>query len=66
VSRFEDKPVCQLTGTDGNVFSVIGNVSRALKEAGEPEQAAEFRKQALACHSYDDLLALCFEYVDVE
>jgi hypothetical protein len=60
------KPSCQLTGTDGNVFSVIGRVSGALKRAGLRAQSSEFCKKAMGCASYDDVLALCFDYVDVE
>ena len=29
------KPVCELAGTDGNVFSIIARVKQSLKEAGE-------------------------------
>ncbi len=28
------KPVCQLVGTDGNVFAIVGNVVKTLKKAG--------------------------------
>jgi hypothetical protein len=59
------KPRVQLIGTDGNAFSIIGKVSRALKDAGEPERARRFREEALASPSYDELLALTFKYVDV-
>lgn len=59
------KPECQLIGTDGNVFAVIGNVSKTLKRAGQRDKAAEFQKKAMSCHSYDDVLALTFEYVEV-
>lgn len=58
-------PKCVLAGTDGNVFAVIGNVSRALKDAGQHDRATEFRKRALESHSYDDVLQLSFQYVDV-
>jgi hypothetical protein len=27
------KPKCQLTGVDGNVFNIIGTVSKTLKRA---------------------------------
>jgi hypothetical protein len=59
------KPKCKLTGTDGNVFAIIGTVSRALKKAGKPEQAKEFTEKAFASPSYDAVLALCFDYVEV-
>ncbi len=59
------KPECKLTGKDGNTFSVIGSVIRALKKAGQPDKAKEFSDKAFQQKSYDDLLQLCFEYVDV-
>ncbi len=60
------KPVCQLSGTDGNVFAVIGAVCKALRRAGQPDKAQEFRDKAHASGSYDAVLQLCFEYVEVE
>jgi hypothetical protein len=54
-----------LVGTDGNVFSVIGHVKRALERAGQRERASEFVAKAMQSKSYDEVLALCFEYVDV-
>ena len=60
----EPKPVCRLVGTDGNVFSIIGRVQRALKEAGQPERASEFVRKAFQAKSYDEVLGLCTDYVD--
>jgi hypothetical protein len=59
------KPVCVLVGTDGNVFAVIGRVRAALIAAGQPDRASEFVKQAFAAGSYDEVLLLCMEYVEV-
>ncbi len=61
-----NKPVCQLSGTDGNVFSVIGAVRQALARAGKRDKAAEFGAKAFKCSTYDEVLQLCFEYVEVE
>jgi hypothetical protein len=61
-----NKPVCKLVGIDGNVFSVIGAVTKALKKAGDSKGADEFRTKALQCGSYDAVLALVFEYVEVK
>ena len=55
----------QLTGEDGNVFSVIGRVSLALKRAGYTDEATKFREQAFACKDYNEVLALCMDTVDV-
>jgi len=60
----ESKPKCQLVGRDGNAFAIIGNVSRALKAAGQPEKAREWQQKAMSCGSYDDLLALVYTYVE--
>lgn len=61
-----EKPTVQLSGEDGNVFNVIGRVSKALKRAGQSEKAEEFQGKAMASGSYDEVLQLCFEYVEVE
>jgi hypothetical protein len=59
------KPKCKLVGTDGNVFAIIGNVSKALKKAGMRDKASEFQQRAFKSGSYDDVLILCHEYVEI-
>lgn len=61
-----EKPSCKLVGSDGNVFAIIANVSKALRRAGQADRAAEFQEKALSSASYEDVLALCNEYVEVE
>lgn len=65
MSENKIKPECQLSGEDGNVFMIIGSVRKALKAAGLEDEAAEFSKRAMSSASYEDVLALCHEYVDV-
>lgn len=60
------KPKCKLIGEDGNVFAIIGNVSKTLKENDMKEEAREFKVKALASNSYDEVLNLVNEYVEVE
>lgn len=59
------KPKCKLTGENGNVFNIIGKVINTLKECGLKEQAEEFKNKAMKSHNYNNVLALCFDYVDV-
>ena len=59
------KPTCKLIGEDGNIFNVIGLVSRSLKKAGMKDKSEEFTKKAFASHSYDEVLALATKYVKV-
>jgi hypothetical protein len=58
-------PKCQLTGVNGNVYAIIGKVDGALKRTKLPERAAEFTRRAFECQSYDEVLQLCFKFVDV-
>ena len=62
----DNKPACKLIGEDGNVFAIIGNVSRTLRRAGMADKAKEFSAKAMNSGSYDEVLRLCMEYVDVE
>ena len=61
----ERKPVCKLMGTDGNVFAVIGRVREVLRRASQAERASEFAQRAFRAGSYDEVLRLCMEYVEV-
>jgi len=64
--EMKGKPVCKLIGSDGNVFNIIGCVSRTLKQAGLKDKAEEFTKKAFSSHSYDEVLQLAMMYIEVE
>lgn len=59
------KPHVRLTGTDGNVFALLGLCSRALKNAGQSTRADELRTRVFNAGSYDEALNLMCEYCDV-
>lgn len=55
----------RLTGTDGNAFAILGQVSQALTRAGVQQQDIEaFRAEAMS-GTYDNLLATCMRWVTV-
>ena len=60
-----DKPKCRLVGQDGNVFNVIGLVKKALKESGQSDKASEFVTKAFSAKSYDEVLNMAGEYVEI-
>ncbi len=60
------KPTVKLIGENGNVFNLLGRCTRALKQAGMPEEAAALSKRVMSCHSYDEALVAMMEAVDVE
>ena len=60
-----DKPKCKLIGKDGNVFNIIGLVKKALKDSGQPDKAKEFVTRAFNAGSYDEVLNMAGEYVEI-
>lgn len=57
--------VVQLTGEDGNAFSILGRVRRAITKSDHPELAEAFMQEAMA-GDYDHLLQTCLRYVTVD
>jgi len=56
----------KLIGEDGNAYSILGKVSRALRRAGyDKDFVNEYRKQATS-GDYDHLLMVTMSYVEVE
>lgn len=54
-----------LIGGDGNAFTILGKVRRALKDGGcSADEIAEFMSQATA-GDYNELLATAMRWVDV-
>lgn len=60
----QKKPVVK-GPVDGNVFVVMGAVTRALKRAGQADKVKEYREKATA-GDYNNLLRVSMEYVDFE
>lgn len=65
VAVSDRRPRIDLIGTDGNVFSIIGKVSEALKKSGMRDSADEFVESAMVSDSYEDVLKLATKYVRV-
>jgi len=61
-----NKPTCKLTGTDGNIFAIVGRVSTCLKKNNLSDQAKEMSSKVFKSKSYDDALCIIMEYVEVK
>jgi len=61
-----EKPQMQLAGMDGNIFNILGNASRLLKENGMEAQVKEMFERATAAGSYEQALMIVSEYVGTE
>jgi hypothetical protein len=59
-----EKPVVQLSGTDGNVFALLGKCTGALRKIGHKEMARRLAERVLASGSYTEALAIMGEYVE--
>lgn len=57
------KPTCKIVGEDGNIFSILGRVIRALND---PEKANEVSVRVMDASTYDKALQIIMEYVEVE
>jgi len=65
MTKYPDVTV-KLVGTDGNAFSLMGKVRKALKQAGaSAEDVTQFSNEAMA-GTYDDLLITIMGWVNVE
>ena len=60
------KPKCKLIGKDGNVFNLLGIVSRTLRDHRMNKEANECVDRVLnSAQSYDEALCIMMDYVEV-
>ena len=59
------RPVVRLGGEDRNVSRLIGKVHAGLEEAGLLSRAQKFVERAYYVGSYDEVLCLAAEYVEI-
>jgi hypothetical protein len=53
----------QLVGEDGNAFSILGRVSKAMRRAGLPKTEIDAFFAEAKSGDYDNLLATCMKWV---
>jgi hypothetical protein len=61
----ENKPRVKMIGEDGNAFSILGKVNKALKKAGRPKEGKMFLEEAMQ-GDCNHLLKTAMKYVTVE
>jgi hypothetical protein len=55
----------QLTGKDGNAYSIIGEVNRALRRGGHVDALETFMAEATGAKSYGEFLQVVMRTVNV-
>ena len=57
------KPKCTVLEED--ITSMIGKVSRTLKDAGQYKQATKMNQEILKIRTYDDIFKIFNKYVEI-
>ena len=60
------KPTVKLIGRDGNAFSIMGRVKKALMQTRADKEYIDQYLSEATSGNYDHLLSVSMEYVDVE
>lgn len=55
-----------LVGEDGNAYSILGKVTRALRAGGVPPEVIDSYKEEAMSGDYDNLLQVTMAWVDVD
>lgn len=65
MSKYQTVTV-KLTGNDGNAFSIMAQVSKALRKAGATaDEVSEYMSESMS-GDYDNLLRTAMKWVNVE
>ncbi len=60
------KPTIKLFGQDGNAFSIMGNIKRALKRTGADKEYIDKYLREATSSDYNHLLTVSMKYVNIE
>lgn len=60
-----EKPKCALIEKEGNIFNLMGIVSRTLRNNNMKEEAKEMVIRIEESKSYNEALCIIGEYVDI-
>jgi hypothetical protein len=63
------EPICnievKLVGEDGNIFSIMARVRKAMERGGYGDEAKDYTQEVMSCGSYDEALRITMRYVNV-
>ena len=59
------KPTVKLTGIDGNAFSIMGTVTKALRKAGFPKEHVDKYMEESTSGDYNNLLVVAHKYANI-
>lgn len=66
MSSKNKKPLIKLVGEDGNIFNLLGIETKALRRAGQVDNAKLLSDKIFSCGSYDEALNLIMQFCEVQ
>jgi hypothetical protein len=60
------RPEVELVGEDGNAFSILGRVKKALRRAGNDDAVVDSYLEQAMSGDYDHLLAVTLAFVEYD
>lgn len=58
------KPRIRVIGRDGNLFGIVGICEKALRDAGQDEEAEKMSERVHSCGSYNEAVTIMQEYCE--
>lgn len=62
----KQKPVCVLSGQDGNIYNLLGLAGKALRKDHQYANIERMQNRVFAAASYEEALSIISEYVEVQ
>lgn len=53
-------------GRNGNIFNIVGKVSKALEKNAQKKEALEMRNRVFESRSYEEALMAILDYVELD
>lgn len=66
MGKGKKRPKLKLLGHDGNIFSILGDARKLLKQNGQAKEAEELFDRVMKSDNYDQALRIVSEYVETE
>lgn len=66
MGKGKKRPKLKLLGHDGNIFSILGDARKLLKQNGQAKEAEELFDRVMKSDNYNQALRIISEYVETE
>lgn len=60
-----EKIKVKIIGRNGNIFNIVGKVSKELEKNSQKKEASEMRNKVFESRSYEEALMVISNYVEI-